>query len=428
MPCASPPVPAPSCAPSSGWGSPWPSSRAGSSRSSSRSPRELGVDHVRANRLEVVDGRLTGRVVGDVVDRAGKAAALREFAALEGLPLTRTVAIGDGANDLDMLAVAGLGVAFNAKPLVRRQADTSLTVPYLDAVLFLLGISREEIEDADADDDAATRLTRVPRYPSTTPTLFVIGGAEDRVGKASLLRQFVKLAGGRRARLVLIPTASSFQDEVVASYTEVFTRLGAPGVEVVNPATRADAHDPDAVARGRRRDRRVHERRQPAAALPAAARHAARRGPAPGARPRRRRRGHVGRRVDHERLHDLDGRGGRHAPPAGQPDLGGPRAGPRAWSSTSTSTSARATAGCMSVIATSPHLLGIGHRRGHRHRRHRPPRVHRPRRGRGLRRRLRAPRAPTPLTPGPAHRCSSPGATVHTLPAGVDVRPRGSDA
>jgi cyanophycinase len=88
----------------------------------------------------------------------------------------------------------------------------------------------------------------VPRYPTTVPTLFVIGGAEDRVGKASLLRQFVKLAGGRRARLVLIPTASSFQREVTDSYTEVFTRLGAPGLDVVNPATRAEAHDPEAVA------------------------------------------------------------------------------------------------------------------------------------------------------------------------------------
>ncbi|PKW25291.1 phosphoserine phosphatase SerB [Phycicoccus duodecadis] len=114
---------------------------------------ELGVDHVRANRLEVVDGHLTGRVVGAVVDRAGKAAALREFAALEGLPLSRTVAIGDGANDLDMLGVAGLGVAFNAKPMVREQADTSVSVPYLDTVLFLLGVSREEIEDAETADE-----------------------------------------------------------------------------------------------------------------------------------------------------------------------------------------------------------------------------------------------------------------------------------
>lgn len=80
-----------------------------------------------------------------------------------------------------------------------------------------------------------------------TPTLFVIGGAEDRVGKATVLRRFVRLAGGRRARLVLVPTASSFQDEVVASYTEVFTRLGAPGPAVVNPKGRLDAHDPVAV-------------------------------------------------------------------------------------------------------------------------------------------------------------------------------------
>ena len=109
---------------------------------------DLGITHILANRLEVVDGVLTGRVLGDVVDRAGKARALREFAAAEDLPMSRTVAIGDGANDLDMLAAAGLGIAFNAKPLVREQADAAVTLPYLDTVLYLLGLTREEIEDA----------------------------------------------------------------------------------------------------------------------------------------------------------------------------------------------------------------------------------------------------------------------------------------
>jgi phosphoserine phosphatase len=113
---------------------------------------ELDVQHVRANTLEVAGGLLTGRVTGEVVDRPGKAAALRAFAAAEGLPLARTVAIGDGANDLDMLAEAGLGIAFNAKPVVREAADAALSVPYLDAVLFLLGVPREEVEAADAAD------------------------------------------------------------------------------------------------------------------------------------------------------------------------------------------------------------------------------------------------------------------------------------
>lgn len=117
---------------------------------------ELGIHHARANVLEVVDGVLTGRVVGPIVDRAAKAAALREFAELEGIPLERTVAIGDGANDLDMLATAGLGIAFNAKPVVRAQADTGLTVPFLDPVLYLLGITREEIEQADAEAGTPT--------------------------------------------------------------------------------------------------------------------------------------------------------------------------------------------------------------------------------------------------------------------------------
>ena len=110
--------------------------------------RELDLDHALANVLEVVDGRLTGQVVGDVVDRAAKAAALRRFAAEEGLLPEQTVAIGDGANDLDMLAAAGLGIAFNAKPVVRDAADTAINVPFLDAVLFLLGIPRDEVEQA----------------------------------------------------------------------------------------------------------------------------------------------------------------------------------------------------------------------------------------------------------------------------------------
>jgi phosphoserine phosphatase len=117
---------------------------------------ELGIEHARANVLEVEGGRLTGRVVGPVIDRAAKAAALIEFAALEGVPLDRTVAIGDGANDLDMLAVAGLGIAFNAKPVVRAQADTGITVPYLDPVLYLLGITRDEIEQADLEAGTPT--------------------------------------------------------------------------------------------------------------------------------------------------------------------------------------------------------------------------------------------------------------------------------
>lgn len=113
---------------------------------------ELGIDYAATNTLEVVDGRLTGQLVGPVLDRAGKAAALERFAAEAGVPLAQTVAVGDGANDLDMIARAGLGVAFNAKPVVRAAADTAVSVPYLDAILYLLGITRDEVEAADAED------------------------------------------------------------------------------------------------------------------------------------------------------------------------------------------------------------------------------------------------------------------------------------
>jgi phosphoserine phosphatase len=107
---------------------------------------ELGLDHAVANELGVEGGRLTGEVLGAVVDRRRKAELLAEFAETEGIPLSQTVAVGDGANDLDMLAAAGLGVAFNAKPVVQRAADTTVNVPFLDAILFILGVTRDEVE------------------------------------------------------------------------------------------------------------------------------------------------------------------------------------------------------------------------------------------------------------------------------------------
>ena len=117
-----------------------------------RLQKELGIQHGRANHLEIVNGRLTGELTGPIVDRRAKADFLKEIAAIEGVPIEQTVAIGEGAHDLDMLSEAGLGIAFNAKPIVRDAANTSLRVPYLDAVLFLLGVSREEIEAADSLD------------------------------------------------------------------------------------------------------------------------------------------------------------------------------------------------------------------------------------------------------------------------------------
>ena len=123
---------------------------------------ELMLDFVAANELEIADGRLTGRVVGPIVDRAGKAKALRDFANQAGVPMEQTVAVGDGANDIDMLNAAGLGVAFNAKPALREVADASLSHPYLDTVLFLLGVTRAEIDAADAADGVARRVEIQP--------------------------------------------------------------------------------------------------------------------------------------------------------------------------------------------------------------------------------------------------------------------------
>lgn len=124
---------------------------------------DLGIDFAAANTLEVKDGELTGNLVGPVLDRAAKAEALVRFANAAGVPLSQTVAVGDGANDLDMIAAAGLGIAFNAKPVVRSAADTAVSVPYLDAILYLLGISRDDIEAADAADGHPTPTPPISR-------------------------------------------------------------------------------------------------------------------------------------------------------------------------------------------------------------------------------------------------------------------------
>ena len=118
---------------------------------------ELGIDYAAANTLEISEGKLTGKLAGPVIDRAGKADALRRFAAQAGVAVSQAVAVGDGANDLDMIAAAGLGVAFNARQVVRDAADASVSVPYLDTVLYLLGVSRDDVEDAEERDLAAGR-------------------------------------------------------------------------------------------------------------------------------------------------------------------------------------------------------------------------------------------------------------------------------
>ncbi len=112
--------------------------------------QDLGINHYRANTLGISNGTLTGLVEGPIIDRAAKAQALRDFAELESVDLEQTIAIGDGANDLDMIAIAGMGIAFNAKPAVKAAADSSVSAPFLDSVLYLLGITREEIEEAGA--------------------------------------------------------------------------------------------------------------------------------------------------------------------------------------------------------------------------------------------------------------------------------------
>ncbi len=111
-----------------------------------RLQERLGIDYLFANRLEIADGALTGRVVGDIVDGAAKAELLRQVAAQENLSLEQTIAVGDGANDIPMLSIAGMGVAFHAKPIVRAQAGRAISTLGLDGLLFLLGIREREMK------------------------------------------------------------------------------------------------------------------------------------------------------------------------------------------------------------------------------------------------------------------------------------------
>ena len=103
--------------------------------------RQLGIDYVFANELDIVDGQVTGEVSGTIVDGQRKAELLRQLATQEGIDLQQVIAVGDGANDLPMLSIAGLGIAFRAKPLVKQSAEQSISTLGLDAILYLLGIS-----------------------------------------------------------------------------------------------------------------------------------------------------------------------------------------------------------------------------------------------------------------------------------------------
>lgn len=110
-----------------------------------RIQRQLGIDHVFANELEIADGRLTGRVSGAIVDGQRKAELLQRLAANENINLEQTIAVGDGANDLPMLKIAGLGIAFRAKPIVKANAKQAISTVGLDGILYLMGIRDRDL-------------------------------------------------------------------------------------------------------------------------------------------------------------------------------------------------------------------------------------------------------------------------------------------
>ena len=120
-----------------------------------RLKRELGIDYVYANALEIRDGSVTGEVVGDIIDAERKANLLRALCLKESIAMAQSIAIGDGANDLPMLAAAGLGVAFHAKPIVKESASHAISNFGLDSVLYLMGFTDRDIEQAAANDQSS---------------------------------------------------------------------------------------------------------------------------------------------------------------------------------------------------------------------------------------------------------------------------------
>ena len=222
---------------------------------------ELGLDFAAANTLEVAGGKLTGRLTGPVIDRAGKAAALRRFAGEAGVPLSQTVAVGDGANDLDMIAAAGLGIAFNAKQVVRDAADASVTVPYLDTVLYLLGVSRDE---ADAAGGAGVSrplrgVQRLARSPSP--------GAMSAQAPASLITARAQVGNAMSRR----PVSSDDQfvrGRVVAHGHYHAGLVGLLGDQVEQRLGAGVVHPPVEAHGGWVRRRRAERRGQPRPGFP----------------------------------------------------------------------------------------------------------------------------------------------------------------
>jgi phosphoserine phosphatase len=119
--------------------------------------KRLGIDTVHANELEIADGKVTGRVIPPIINGTRKALLLAEIARSEGISLEQVVAVGDGANDIPMLSLAGMGIAYRAKPLVRQSADQSISYLGLDGLLYLLGVRDRDLQTHEEGMDNEAR-------------------------------------------------------------------------------------------------------------------------------------------------------------------------------------------------------------------------------------------------------------------------------